>query len=806
MGATGHVIPCPISPTAVIRYIVGMTPNSPTFTREQTAVIEHGAGHALVSAVAGSGKSTTMVERVAYLLRHDVDPNRILVIQYNKQAQLTMTRKLADGLPGSTVPKAKTFHSLGLDMRKTLVQAGALKPAKLLKGNKAAAVYRRALRTAWQLANGKSSFPPEDVSKHFEEFVTLVKADTRPARLVYQDLDYSLECAVYVRAFDILREITLDEQTMFYDDMLYDPFVAMSEDPSLWRKFAGQHQHIIVDEFQDANSIQFWLMMGRAGLIPFQVEDPDNPGAMIDARVPVAQCMVVGDGDQSIYGFRGANVRLINSEFERSFTPCTRYPMTRTFRYGHETALLANQIITRNLDRDDKITVAASGNPDTRIHFRYHAPTEPTGLVKAVSKAYEQQRLHRGAMLVRFYSMSVPYEIELTEAGIPYHVYGREPLLCIPEIASMVGALFLATDYWTVLDDEREMFLRAMLTVPNLYLTAEMTFTLSEALAQASLAGSSLHQVLTKFAGSIASTDARKASMIRERASTFYVLESGSLKNSKPKDILRSYLDSTGFSDTLRAMAMRSDADEMVRNVKAFVEMAGRYESSIDLLEMLGPLAGRKEDDPPDCDHLAILSIHKSKGEEWPTVFLPSWVEGAFPRTREGIEEERRLAYVAVTRAISNLVFLLPKDEVFADFIQKLDVPPPQKDVRASTFLMEGEPGIALKIGDVIRNRQVARIACRYSNIAQRYIDAAGITGIEVHTPKTLADQLKSTQNLKDVDLTPGQIIIHSQNLQDFQYRVVRKWSPGTYQVESCHDRTPMVMNVEDPGWRLQPP
>ena len=117
MGATGHVIPCPISPTAVIRYIVGMTPNSPTFTREQTAVIEHGAGHARVSAVAGSGKSTTMVERVAYLLRHDVDPNRILVIQYNKQAQLTMTRKLADRLPGSTVPKAKTIHSMGLDMR-----------------------------------------------------------------------------------------------------------------------------------------------------------------------------------------------------------------------------------------------------------------------------------------------------------------------------------------------------------------------------------------------------------------------------------------------------------------------------------------------------------------------------------------------------------------------------------------------------------------------------------------------------------------------------------------------------------------
>lgn len=785
-------------------YTGGMSARTPTFTAEQQAVIEHGDGHALVSAVAGSGKSTTMVERVAYLLRHGVEARHILVIQYNKQAQLTMARKLADRLPGAVVPKAKTFHALGLGMRKTLVQAGALKPAKLLTGGKAIAAYRRALREAWQQSNGASSHPPEDVSKHFEEFVTLVKADTRTPRQVYQDLDYSFECAVYVRAFEILRETTLREQTMFYDDMIYDPYTALSKNPNLWSKFAGEYDHIIVDEFQDANSIQFWLMMGLSGLIPFEVEDPHDPGSFYEADVPVAQCMVVGDGDQSIYGFRGANVRLINSEFERSFTPCTRYPMTRTFRYGHETALLANQIITRNLDRDDKITVAAPGNPDTRIHFRYHNPSEPTGLVKAVAKAHQQQRLHRGAVLVRFYSMSVPYEIELTEAGIPYHVYGREPLLAIPEIASMVGALFVATGYWTVTDEEREMFLRAMLMVPNLYLTAEQTFKLSDQLTRASLDGTSLHQVMITTASSLEKKDARKATMLRERASTFYVLASGALANAKPADILRSYLDSTGFSDTLRAMALRSDADEMVRNVKAFIEMAGRYESSTDLLDMLGPLAGRKEEEPPDFDHLAILSIHKAKGEEWATVFLPSWVEGTFPRSREDIEEERRLAYVAVTRAISNLVFLLPKDDAFTDYIDRLDVPPPEKEIRASAFLLEAEPGIAIKLGDVIRSRGVASIACRYSAVPQRYVDAAGITGIELHTPPTLAEQLKSPQKITDVELKDGQILILSRNMRDVEYRVIRKWSPGTYQVESCLDHTPMVMNVQDPGWRLR--
>lgn len=779
--------------------------SQPKFTQEQLNVIHHGDGHALVSAVAGSGKSTTMVERVAFLLRHGVEANRILVIQYNKTAQESMARKLEARLGGIKRPEARTFHSIGNAMRKRLVEVGALAPARLITGGaRQTRYYRRALQEAWKRANGEGSYPPEEATSKFSEFVTLAKSDVVPPHQVFQDNGYTLEYIPFIRAFDVLRRQTLEDGVMFFDDMLYDPFIAMSADPSLWRHFAGTYEHLIVDEFQDANPVQFWLMMGVCGLIPFDI--PGEDGQRHPAQpIRITQCMVVGDCDQSIYQFRGAKPSLINTEFEKSFEGAIRYPMTRTFRYGHQTALLANYIITKNEDgRDDKITIAAPGNPDTRVHMRFYQENGPTGIVKLLSKPHREERLHRAAMLVRFYSMSIPYELELIRAGIPYHVYGREPILFIPEIASLVGALFLATNHWTVEDEERDLFFRSMLLVPSLYLSTEHLDRLCEPMGNVSRAGGAVAQVIRQYADRQRQRDPRLASRLNERANTFQILESGALANAKPADILQAYLDSTGFSQQLVSMAVRGDNEELIRNVKAFMEMAKQFEKVHDLLDMLGPLAGKREDQPPEEDHLAILSVHRSKGEEWPTVILPGWTEGIFPRSKEGIEEERRLAYVAVTRAIQNLIFIQPEDPVFNDFVEQINAVPPSKAMGASQFLIEGEPGIAAAVTAAIRSGEPTRIESRHSALARRYLDSASIAHIDIQTSPALAGQLADDRAFKDRELLPGQRLIFNEAGKTEEFEVVRRWGGSNYEVRCPFRGHIRIMSLSDPGWDLK--
>lgn len=747
-----------------------------------------------------------MVERVAHLLKQGVESRRILVIQYNTKAKDTMQAKLSKRLKGLNPPEARTFHSVGLKMRNYLVQMGALDPATLLTGNKETRYVRKILRKAWIAANGKESFLPEDVAKQFPEFITLMKAGTLPAHKVFMDRGFGIECLPFISAFDLLETETQQDRVMFYDDQLYHPYKALRDDPSLWRHFTGVYEHLIVDEFQDANPIQFWLMQGICGLIPYDVMAVDGSGRMVEATPPVAQCMVVGDGDQAIYRFRGSDPNIIHHEFERSFTPATRYPMTRTFRYGHETALLANNLICRNRERDDKITVSSQSCPDTRIHMRTFKQDAPTGIVRLLTPAWRDERLHRVAMLVRYYSMIVPYELELISAGMPYHVYGRQPLMQIDEIASLAGALFLATNYWTVEDDERQSFFRAMLKVPSLFLTEEDLTDFSVDMEKASLSGAMLAPVLRRHADLIRQKDARKAMRLRERADTFDVLQSGALASAKPGVILQAYMNSTGLTMQLASQVGKKDQEEVQRNIKAFVATAEKYESIVDLLDKLGARAGKRAKDPPEESHLGIYSIHGSKGEEWPTVILPGWTQDTFPRSAEEIEEERRLAYVAVTRAINNLIFLHPEDAAFSEFCTDLETVPNRREIRTSQFLLEAEPGIATRVAAALRDQQKADVTCRLANIGNRYLRDVGNADIRLTTPPSLAKLLSAASNpAKPASLKIGQSVFWRDRGKVDEYIVQQQWSDDIYQVRHMLTGESRVMALQDTGWTMTP-
>lgn len=754
-----------------------------TFTREQQAVIEHQGSHALVSAVAGAGKTTTMVERIARLVQNGEPSDRIIALVYNKSAQESLAARLRDRLPGIKAPQARTFHSIGLAMMKRLIEIGALKPAELEGSEAVLDRYRRqALRSAWKQIHGKDAFPSKEQLEGFAQFVTKAKADIRSPQEVFREGDFTIDCSPFVPALAEMDRAASRAKICFYDDLLCKTYNALAADPELWDHFQGKINYIIADEFQDVNPVQYALIQGIAG--------------------ERAEVMVVGDCDQSIYGFRGASVDFITKHFAEDFSPCTILRLTNTFRYGHQTALIANHIISRNLERDDKITVATPSNADTRVTRIPMRPKQPTGLVPQLLPAKERKELRQNAVLVRYYSQSVPYEIELAEAEIPFHVYGREPMLLIPEIASLVGALCLAADYWVIPEILRPRFLGAMLKSPTIFAPSNILERAAKVMGDCVDAGGSAASALFELAATV--EDERLKARLKKRADVLRLLEAGGLRNMSPAKIIASYLTFTDFKTNMAAgAATQSQVSEIEQNVSAFTDLASRYPLTTDLLDMLGPLAAHRSDKPPPHDHVPILSMHRAKGLEWDTVFLPAWTAGTFPREHEPIEEERRLAYVAITRAIKHLVFLHPYDEVIDDQERSLDTAPPAgKKVSLSPFLYDAETGLCAAAAESIRSGNGRKIRARRADVLNRYAQEAGIAGLHAEVPPELQQLQRQTYANPNLVLTEGQRV---RTPDGDHYQVASKVGDRFYYVLPLLGGDPRLMCLDEPGWFFEP-
>ena len=738
-----------------------------TFTPEQLAVIEHGHGHALVSAVAGSGKTSVLIERIAKLMRRGTHPKAVLVIQFNKDAQLQFADRLEKRLGDRTRPEVRTFHSVGNVLCKRLVAIGKLPPAKVNQheGRKTG-LARRALRAVWEKWYGPDEAPPKEMVQAFAMFIGMVKTQVRSAADYYEVKNLPSDYRPFVEAFAGYEALRIHNGWRFYEDMIWEPVMRLLEEPALWIQFQSYDQ-LLVDEAQDVNDVQYELIKGIAG---------DR-----------ADVMLVGDIDQTIYKWRGANPDIQLKQFPQEFAPCIRYPMTCTFRYGPQVALMASHVISRNIARDDKIVVAHPANPDSQIRLLPHAAHGSSGLIEDLEPLVVTGQLRDALMLVRYYSHSVPHEIDLTRAGIPYHVFGREPLIYLPEIASLVGALAIASNYWPVVDDLRVLFLEAMLQVPTLFLTEDVLQSTADAMVeQTFMVPPSVHAPVAALAQSLVGKNPRQANKVHERAEFIRLLASGAMASESPSMILGAWIRMTGLIEMIqRTAGSTEDGNEQRANLQAFLTFAEGYENAVEFLDVLGPLAAHDEQKPPAGDYLPIMSIHRAKGLEADRVYVAGLADGIFPRGHDvDAEEERRLAYVAFTRTRKELVLMCPEDAVLVEKIRDLASPAkPGERRRASPYLYDGEIGLCRAIATGMANGQAMKIACRDPGIAARYFREAGISGIELEQTDTSGT--KATRKITAADaISPGMKVWLEKH---GDCTVVKKLYGTVYQLEQAN-------------------
>ncbi|MCG6657859.1 ATP-dependent helicase [Halomonas campisalis] len=598
-------------------------------TAEQRAVVEHGDGHARVAAVAGSGKTTTLVARVLQLLERGVPAARILVLMFNRSAREDFQARLAAlAPPGQRLPDVRTFHSLGHRLTGSLTRWGALSPRRLLSADwQVERLLRQAsLEVLGDDPERRENALEADTLDALAHFCGLVKAEMASPAALYQRLDFAEETRHFVDAFQRLEELLAEHGLMTYSDLLYRPLRALEADPALTGRVQGFLDQVIIDEYQDINQAQLRLLATLAGR---------------DAAV-----MAVGDANQCIYEWRGAHPDTMREHFSATFGPATDYPLSTTFRHGHALALAANHAIAANRRRPDQLCLAAPGTPFTSL-----AVDRGPGALLAELAAWQRagRHLDEVCLLVRSWALSVVFQLQLLQAGIPFRLSREDRFVFrLPLVQALAGYLRLALSPGLLRDPA---LLQRLLEQPTPFVARERLAALARRLADTQTFPERHDPLLAGL------KPIQRRNLSRRWA---LLCELPRLAGWSPVRLLTHVVDSLDAEKVLkRAAARREKGEEDVRLLDVLVEQAAELsdiEAFIELLER--PVENH-------ADGVLITTVHGAKGLEWPLVALGGVNEEDFPHygrdnplTADRLEEERRLFYVAITRARERLLIL----------------------------------------------------------------------------------------------------------------------------------------------------
>ncbi|MDI9244039.1 ATP-dependent helicase [Marinobacter sp. CHS3-4] len=616
-------------------------------TDEQRDIITAGFEHAVITAVAGSGKTSTLAWRIRYLLEQGHDPDRLLVLMFNRSARVDFGRKLQEVSrnTGLRLPEVRTYHAMGLRLYRRFIKEGYLPQfsEKILTDQEIN--YQ-----AWQLTR---RLAPEDLEdeikrnkKDFVEtavnFIDLVKTTLSPAEIVFEELGYADKHRYLIDLFHGFEQWRKANSRISYADMLYEPVMAIHQNPPLQRLVGNKMDMVLVDEYQDTNEIQHLLLRYVAG--------------------ERARVSVVGDPDQTIYEFRGAKPDFILRRFSEEFDSPLEQTLSYTFRYGHQVSLLANHLISHNKGRKDVQCHSHATTPNTAIAL--HEQSDNSEAVVQLLNKIDSARQDNTAILFRVWSQSVPIELKLLAQQIPYRIDAGKGALFSREVQAITSLLMVVTGRLQNLpDDDRLEVARQLMRFPHVGLKEPELEQLARFLA--GFRDSWHERLLALDFDALAPMAARK---LRKLGDTLAQLAGHTANVS---EIIRLYAEDTELNEGIRSLALTHEsAEERIETVQGFRAYLSSLNvdasAALDHLQTLKQQAGEKRS--ADKRNGVLLStIHRTKGLEWDTVILPGLQEKYIPYSPRAednlqalIESERRLLYVAMTRTRENLHLITP--------------------------------------------------------------------------------------------------------------------------------------------------
>ena len=590
---------------------------------DQLDAVVHRGGPLLVVAGAGSGKTRVLTHRIAHLVHDGVAPTSILAITFTNKAADEMKHRVA-ALVGPVV-KAMwvcTFHSACVRILRA--NADALGYPRSFSIYDQADAQRLAGYVVRDLGLDAKRFPPRaahgQISLWKNELITPEVAVERAANIFERK---------HADIYTDYQARLLKAGAMDFDDLLMNTVLLFRRNPEVLAHYQQRFSHVLIDEYQDTNTAQNEIALQLAA--------------------GHEQITIVGDGDQSVYGWRGADVRNI-SQFEDVFDDVTTIVLDQNYRSTQTILDAANAVISNNPDRKEKHLWSEKG-PGARI-VRYNAEDEgdeATWVARTVQALAQEQRFiwKDMACFYRTNAQSRVLEEAFMRFGIPYKVVGGTRFYDRREIKDAMAYLK------SVVNPLDEVSIKRVLNVPKRGV-GDGSVAKLDALAHAD--GISFVEAMRRAdeAGLTGSALRGVDGFIRLLADLSLAAADDELG---PGDLLRHALDDSGYMAELEAEES-VEAAGRIENLGELVGSAREFTRIDEFLEQVALVADTDEID--DDDRVVLMTLHSAKGLEYPAVFVLGMEEGVFPHSRAlteptEMEEERRLAYVGITRAQERL-------------------------------------------------------------------------------------------------------------------------------------------------------
>lgn len=644
---------------------------------QQSKAVQYTGPALLIGAGAGSGKTRVLTRRIAWILANrKAWPSQILAITFTNKAAAEMRERLASLIGNSANSMwVSTFHSACVKILRAHGDPIGLKSGFSIYDS--SDCERLVKIIASELNIDIKKFTPKLLLSKISEFKNNLVTwqenlknyapDYKPGASVSGAFSFNAAGnadALYAAVYAEYQNRLSVSNAVDFDDLIMLTVKLLRQNPQVSAYYKRKFRYILVDEYQDTNHAQYVLIRELAGVDDAGVDDysadlPDSSVSPDSTQLPQSSITVVGDSDQSIYAFRGADIRNIQ-DFEQDFPNATTIMLEQNYRSTQTILDAANAVISNNANRKPKKLWTSLGKGSPIIGYvADNAQGEASWVAQEIARLRGEDGINYSdiAIMYRANSQSRSLEDALIKSGLPYQLVGGTKFYERREVKDALAYL------QSIANPDDDVNMRRILNVPKRGLGARAESQITSYAKENSISFWSTLNQIDKIAEQIGISSRTFNALKSFRDLMTSLIDFMEANDSKPSKVVENVLNQSGLLQDLRES--KDPQDEFrVDNLSQLQSVAAEYEQNTPDANVAGFLettalvadSDQLPDQGEDTGKVTLMTLHTAKGLEYPVVFLTGMEQGTFPHSRcvdnqKELCEERRLAYVGITRA-----------------------------------------------------------------------------------------------------------------------------------------------------------
>ncbi|MFU0543621.1 ATP-dependent helicase [Gardnerella vaginalis] len=644
---------------------------------QQSKAVQYTGPALLIGAGAGSGKTRVLTRRIAWILANrKAWPSQILAITFTNKAAAEMRERLASLIGNSANSMwVSTFHSACVKILRAHGDSIGLKSGFSIYDS--SDCERLVKIIASELNIDIKKFTPKLLLSKISDFKNNLVTwqenlknyapDYKPSASVSGASSFNAAGnadALYAAVYAEYQNRLNVSNAVDFDDLIMLTVKLLRQDPQVSTYYRRKFRYILVDEYQDTNHAQYVLIRELAGVDDAGVDDYStdstvSPVSPDSTQLPQSSITVVGDSDQSIYAFRGADIRNIQ-DFEQDFPNATTIMLEQNYRSTQTILDAANAVISNNANRKPKKLWTSLGKGSPIIGYvADNAQGEASWVAQEIARLRGEDGINYSdiAIMYRANSQSRSLEDALIKSGLPYQLVGGTKFYERREVKDALAYL------QSIANPDDDVNMRRILNVPKRGLGARAESQITSYAKENSISFWSTLNQIDKIAEQIGISSRTFNALKSFRDLMTSLIDFMKANDSKPSKVVENVLNQSGLLQDLRES--KDPQDEFrVDNLSQLQSVAAEYEQNTPDANVAGFLettalvadSDQLPDQGEDTGKVTLMTLHTAKGLEYPVVFLTGMEQGTFPHSRcvdnqKELCEERRLAYVGITRA-----------------------------------------------------------------------------------------------------------------------------------------------------------